>query len=355
VDVNESDLRDLLPDERPLPAERRREMEERLVKRIEAQEKTSRKNFRLLVGAAAAAVIVGGVVGVVAAGDDGGDHSGQLGAVDECADEPCPPDIDQSASGAPTAAVVDLVTAPRDLVIALQDERDTAWAELIGQADLVASPFADAEDARRRTDAAVAGLQALVDAGTFGSAYQPALDDLDGLAALRGDADADDGPRDLSNIEAADDIFDRYGQLVTGLLDAQEAFVATIDDPDLRAGADLYQLSLHQQELTKELGRNALLVVVQPDEAAVTDLNQLYELLLAGNDTLVAQATGTPYEDVTTAGVGELQASGFLANISAVIEGSPNVPDLLTAIDTMDVQGWPVVLDDIEHRLSTED
>ena len=68
--MNENDLRDLLPSERRLPASRRRDMQTRLDERIEHDERSSRRRFRLLVGAAAAALVaLGGAAAVLTGGD----------------------------------------------------------------------------------------------------------------------------------------------------------------------------------------------------------------------------------------------------------------------------------------------
>jgi hypothetical protein len=69
--VNENDLRDLLPDERSLASSRRRDMKERLMVKIQQEEKATRNHFRLIVGAAAASLIaVVGVAAVLAGNDD---------------------------------------------------------------------------------------------------------------------------------------------------------------------------------------------------------------------------------------------------------------------------------------------
>ena len=71
--MNEDELRDLLPTERPLAAGRRRDMKERLMDQIDDQDKTSRNAFRLAVGAAAAGlVMLAGVTAVLIGDDDGG-------------------------------------------------------------------------------------------------------------------------------------------------------------------------------------------------------------------------------------------------------------------------------------------
>lgn len=343
--MNESELRDLLPDERPLPTGRRREMEERLMQQIEAEGKTSRRHFRLMVGAAAAIVVGVAALGVVVVGDDG--DRGDGGDRSDPAASP-----DDRAS---TAPLVELVTVPRDVMTAVQDERNQATTWLLGIEDVLEIPVDDATTARGSTDTAVAGLRALADADPAGAAYGPALDDLDGLAAVRGDVDADDGPRNLSNTGPSQEVFDRYGQVLTGLLDAQAAFVATIDDPELRDGAEVYQLVLRQQELTTTLGREALLAMtssLSTGSAEVADLSRLHELVRQGGDTLAAAADGTPYEEVTAAAVGELDASGFLPAVAGLLEdGTMNIPDMLDSMDSV-VVGLAAAADEVEAGLT---
>lgn len=71
--MNENDLRDLLPSERRLPPTRRRDMQSRLAERIEHDERSSRRRFRLLVGTAAAGLVALAGTAAVLAGGDGRD------------------------------------------------------------------------------------------------------------------------------------------------------------------------------------------------------------------------------------------------------------------------------------------
>jgi hypothetical protein len=69
--MKRTDLRDLLPAERPLPAARRRDMKEQLMEQIETEERGGRRRYRLVVGAVAAALlIVTGVTAIALGRDD---------------------------------------------------------------------------------------------------------------------------------------------------------------------------------------------------------------------------------------------------------------------------------------------
>jgi hypothetical protein len=306
---------------------------------FERHQDSGRGRFLLV---AAIVVIVGvalAAVGVVMAnGDSDGDETGDLAS---------------EGTGEPNASVVLLVTASRDLVTALQGERNLATIELIGAADAVVLSVDDAGEARSRTDAAVAAFESVVAADPAGSVYQAALDDLGGLGALRGDIDADDGPRTLDNVDLATEVFDRYADMIGGLLDAQGEAALVIDDPDLRAGAQVYLLGLRQQDLTAQLGGAAVLNAIGPSGTTLTELSRLDGLVRQGQDDLLAHATGTPYEAAVTTVLDQIEASGLLETVATALEGTTNLADLLTAVNLPTNQGWPAFLDRVEQLLAT--
>jgi hypothetical protein len=291
---------------------------------------------------AAIVVIVGlglAAIGVVVANDEGdGDETG---------------DLTSDGSGEPHAPDVALITAPRDLVTALQDERNLATIELIGAADAMAPAVDDTEEARSRTDTAATAFDSVVAADPAGSAYQAALDRLDGLGALRGDIDAYDGPRTLDNVDLATEAFNRYSDMIGGLLDSQGEATQLIDDPDLQAGARMYLLGLRQHELTAQLGRAAVLNAVSPSSPTLTELSRLYGLVNQGHDDLLAQATGTPYEAPATTVIDQIEASGLLDTVATALQGTTDLSHLLAAVNLPEDQGWPAFLDRVEQLLAT--
>jgi hypothetical protein len=302
----------------------------------------ARRSGHLLL-AAAIVVIVGAAlaaVGVVMASDDDSDKAGDLASGDR---------------GGPAVPVVELASAQRALIVALQDERNLAAIDLMGQSALIDVPVDDPAEARRRTDDAIAALRGVVGNGAAASAYQQAMDGLGGLAGLRSDIDADDGPRDMSNVETSNDVFARYAELVGGLLDAEEALAPTIDDPEPRAGVQVHQLGLREQELTAQLARATLLgAVVPPNSASLSEVSRLLLLVRQAQEELIAAAAGTPYEEATAAVVGQIEASGLLDIVDAALGGTTDIAGLLDAVELPADQGWPAFLDRVEQILTAE-
>ena len=278
------------------------------------------------------------VTGVALVARNGGETR-QLTTVDE-----------QPPSESPVAEV----TAARALVAALQDERNLAWNTLIGIEDAIQLPVADEEQARRATDAAVATFEAFVAASPDGAVYRPGRDGLGALGELRRDIDADTGPRDFGNVVAAQDVFDRYVGIVRGLLDAQQAFVETIDDPVVAACATAYASGLRLDEQIAQLGRVALLAVVVPGGETVRELSRLHTEVRLGLDGLLVATTGTACDEAAVTVVGEIEAAGLLDVTGAALEGSADISDIVAATDLSDTHSWPTFLDRVEEILAVE-
>jgi hypothetical protein len=246
------------------------------------------------------------------------------------------------------------VTAPRALVVALQDERNLATTTLIGIEDAIALPVTDTVQARSDTDAAVAAFEAFIAATPDGAAYQSGLDALGALGELRSDIDAYAGPRDLNNVDVADEVFDGYAGIVRGLLDPQRAFAETIDDPVVRAGAAAYGWGLQLDEQTAQLGRVAVLAAVSPGAESIGELSRLHTGVQQGLDALLAGTTGTPYEEAALTVAGEIEEAGLLEATGAVLDGPADIPAILAATDLPAGEGWPAFLDRVEEILAAE-
>lgn len=302
----------------------------------------SRWTGRSLLPAAAIVVVVAlaAAAGVALVARDG--DRDETGRLDTVAEQP------------PSESLVAMVTAPRALVVALQDERNLATIALVGWEDVIALPVTDTAQARSDTDAAIAAFETFVAASPDGAAYEPALDALDALGELRSTIDADSGPRDLNNVDAAHAAFDRYAGIVRGLLEAQTAFVETIGDPVVRSGAAAYGWGLQLDEQTAQLGRVAVLAAVLPGAESVGELSRLRSDVQQGLDALLAESTGTPYEEAAVTVVGEIEEAGLLEATGAALEGRADVSAILAATDLPAGQGWPEFLDRVEEILAAE-
>jgi hypothetical protein len=309
----------------------------------------SRRPGRLLL-AAAIVVIVGAAVaavGVVAAGRDGDGRGGDDGE---------PSGVAHEGDGDPAVEGADLAIATRSLVTALEDERNLASLELMGMTDVIDAEIDDPAEARSRTDAAIAALRLTLGDGPEASAYQEAMDGLGGLAALRGDIDADVGPHDLDDIGHANDVFARYAALASALLDAEGEVALANDDPELRSGAEVHQLGLRQQELTGQLVRAVLLFAIEPGTTSTSDVARLDLLVRQGREDLVAAAEGTPYEEPTRTVIGQIDDSGLLDLVDAALNTATiDVAGVLQAVELPVGEGWPGFLTQVEEILHEQE
>lgn len=302
----------------------------------------SRRTARWLQAAAVVVVVaVAAVAGTALVTRDG--DRGETGRLATAGEQP------------PSGSPVPVVTAPRALVVALQNERALAAAELVGIDEALALPVTDTGRAWRATDVAVDDFRAFVAASPEAAGYRSATVALADLGELRADVDADAGPRDLSNVAAAQEAFDRYAAILLGLLDAQTAYAETIDDPVVRVGASAYARGLRLDEQTAQLARVAPLAAITPRAASVDEVARLRAEVQLGMDALVAETAGTPYEDAAVTVVGEVDEAGLLQATGAVLEGPADVSSILDAADLPDGKGWPAFLDRVEDTLAAED
>jgi signal transduction histidine kinase len=200
----------------------------------------------------------------------------------------------------------DLATAaigPTGLLSALQDERNWASVELIGQDGAVTLAVTGYDDTRAATDAAVEDFRDEVArrGGSVAEAYQPALDGLADLAALRQNIDDDDGERSLANNQFADTIFRRYAGLIAPFHEGNTRLALNIDDPQLRQGAELVDLVARQIETSAELIRSIIQSALPPDATVsrgeIEEIASLADKYRRQASGIAAGARG-PYREV---------------------------------------------------------
>lgn len=297
---------------------------------------------RPMLAAAALVVVVGATAGValVARGGDGAPGVQTTGAEQ-------PPSSE---------AAGDAVTAPRAVVEALQAERNLAVTTLLGFEGAIEMPVSDTVQARSEADATIISFAAFVSGDPEGAAYRAGLDALAALGDLRRDIDAYAGPRTLDGARAAQDVFDRYAGMIGGLLDDQQAYALTIDDPVARAGAVAYGWGLRLDERSTQLVQVSLLAAVLPDTTSelVAELSRLHAQVQQGLDTLVAETAGTPFAGAADALVGKVEATGLLGATGSAMDGMVDVSLILDAAGTLEDEGWPAFLDRVEETLAAE-
>jgi hypothetical protein len=289
--------------------------------------------------AAAVVVVVVAAAAVALVARDGDRDAGRLTTVSE-----------QPSSEAEVTAATD-VTALRALVDALHAERSLATTTLMGIEDAIVLPVTDPAQARRDTDAAIA---VFVAASPDEAAHQTGLDGLGILDELRRDIDADTGPRTLDNVDAAQDVFDRYAGIVGPLLDGQQVYAETIDDPVVRTGVLVHEGGLRLREQTTGLEQASLLAVVLPGTQSVTELARLRTGVQLGMEALVLETAGTPFEEAAVTVVGEVGETGLLEAAESAIDGTVDLSVIMDAADQLQHESWPAFLDRVEETLAAE-
>jgi signal transduction histidine kinase len=156
---------------------------------------------------------------------------------------------------------------PASLLSLLEDERNAAGVYMLDAQDAFALPVEDNAQAREATDKEVAEFREQVESlgGEVEAAYGPALDAMDGIDELRNQIDSFEGTRSLQNIEPTIEIFDAYGPFMAPFFEANKRVALAIDNPELRRGAELVDLSSRQTDLIAQLTRDLLLAFIGGD------------------------------------------------------------------------------------------
>lgn len=158
---------------------------------------------------------------------------------------------DQSVARDANLAIA--ANGPSGIVTALQNERDEAGADMVGVAGEAHLPVSSDADARHKTDQALAAFEASVRAsgGPTQRVFQPAIDSLSRLAAVRSQVDSFHGTKSLSDAAAKTaDVaaFDQYANLIDGFLAAVSTAPQHMSDPTLRSSVETLDLLLNQSE-----------------------------------------------------------------------------------------------------------
>jgi signal transduction histidine kinase len=205
---------------------------------------------------------------------------------------------EQTQSDLATAAI-----GPTGLMSALQDERNWASVELIGQDGAVTLEITGYDDTRAHTDEAIATFEAEVrtKGGDVAAAYQPAIDALVDLDSIRADIDADQGERTLANNDFADTIFRRYASLISPFHEGNTRLALNVDDPQLRQGTELIDAVSRQIETSAELIRSLIQSKLPPDptitRGEIEEIAALADEYRRQADAIAGGARG-PYRDI---------------------------------------------------------
>jgi signal transduction histidine kinase len=156
-------------------------------------------------------------------------------------------------------------TGPTGVVTRLQDERIWASLALTGLENAYEVPMEGYEETRGATDDAIASFREYIEdeGGAVEATYSDALTGLSDLEAIRQETDAYTGPRSLDSMPFSTDIYDRYADLITGLLDVSATITPQVRDAELRQGTELAALASQMIELSANLARTTVVVAMQ--------------------------------------------------------------------------------------------
>ena len=254
----------------------------------------------------------------------------------------------------------DMATAaigPSGLMSGLQDERNWAAVELIGQQDTVTLGVESYAETRARTDDAILEFRREVESkgGAVSSAYGPALDALSELTVLRKDIDANEQARTiLANNSFADEVFHRYAALITPFQDGNTRLALGIDDPTLRRGVELIDLSSRQVETTANLFREIIQGwldrgIEHKDIRRIAALASQFERY-----THLIDDAQPPYSAVVDQGVPPDFTVELRGIAAAALENKVNIGEVLEVADLPVEDSYNGLRDDISARLQDE-
>jgi signal transduction histidine kinase len=177
--------------------------------------------------------------------------------------------------------------APRGLLTALQDERAYATLDLAGMPLLVPEAQRGFEVTRAATDEAARAFRDELGRASpaVQEAYAPAVAALATLDESRVVVDRYGGPREaVSNaIAVGRDSFARYTAIITPLLDAAAGLASSVDDAELREGAELAATAAGQDETVAQLF-DALVYAVHLTDGGADTVDEISHLARLRSD-----------------------------------------------------------------------
>ncbi len=226
---------------------------------------------------------------------------------------------------------------PGSLVVNLQNERNRAAIDLIGLGAAAELAVDTNDEARAATDpsAVVFSEETNAHGGLVRDAFEPAWVAFEDLEDLRADIDAYDGPMDSTNEEFADEVFGRYTAIIEAFFDGTSTVVSTVDDAELRNGAEIVDASTRQNNILARIVRSIVQATITSrlDEPAVQqEVAALFDRGRGFDDTIRANATG-PYAGVSDETFAEAGIQSFNRQIESYLAGSGvEITPLLTAV-----------------------
>jgi signal transduction histidine kinase len=235
------------------------------------------------------------------------------------------------------AELAETALGPGALVVYLQDERNLASIDLIGLAGAVDLGVASNEEARGRTDPAAVEFRKGMDGhgAEVSNAFDPAWAAYDDLGDLRAEVDDYRGPKDSTNDDFADEVFQRYTTIIESFFDGTSQVVASVDDADLRNGAAIVDAATRQSEMQARIVRSLVLASITgslDDRAVRQDVAALFDRSQGFDDTIRANSLGI-YAGVGDDTFAEAGVQSFNRQVESYLAGrSVDIDQLLAAV-----------------------
>jgi hypothetical protein len=235
------------------------------------------------------------------------------------------------------AELVDGSLGPGSLVVHLQNERNRAAIDLIGLGAAADLAVKDNPEARGFTDPAAKAFAAETTnrGGLVEAAFAPAWTAFEDLESLRADVDSYDGPMDSTNVEFADEVFQRYTTIIEAFFDGTSQVALNVDDASLRNGAEIVDATTRQGEMRARIVRDIVQATITSrlDEASVRQsVAALFDRSRGFDDRILTNASG-PYTGVADVTFAEAGVQSFNRQIESYLAGDGvEITPLLTAV-----------------------
>jgi signal transduction histidine kinase len=253
-------------------------------------------------------------------------------------------------------------TGPGSLLRALQNERNHTAAYLTATEPMVNIEQGAYLDDRPITDQALEEFRTIVDdaGGQIEIAYRPALDRINEIEELRGTVDGFTGTRDLQNSEMMQQVFDGFSSLITSLFDANRQVSLAVNDPDLRRGAALINLSTRQSDTVALLTREVVFSAVAGDADGINtppEISRVAQLLnqLRRNEATIRENAVGDYRTYVEQLFAAEHTQQFPQTIETALQnGTVAIGDVLGNAGDREAFGYDSLLEAADRELQSQ-
>ena len=229
---------------------------------------------------------------------------------------------------------------PTGLLTSLQDERNWAAVESIGQGDQVALTVEGYDETRRRTDDALAGFREMLGQSEEETrqAFAEAMGGLtEQLGYVRERIDEDPAAHTILNVEFGNGVFDWYSQMIEPFFTGTTELALTIDHRELRHLAELIDTSSRQIEVIANLAREVTTTSLLTD-GGIDERQEIIDVSVLlwraqRNAEQLSLATSGEYADMADDELFVDFTRALTDQVTAATEGDFNLDEMLRLIN----------------------